>query len=150
MIYITGLGDERDVKSTRLWDLPLARTLEGEPAPRRQRQFLPRPLRAGQTLIKSVTSVCSLFAPARKTGSSNQARGEPSPILNNIQPVLDRARAEFSNAPDLHVSVEHMQRLCGVDRETAEIVLDFLVDTKFLARTSTYAQRTQVDSRACR
>ena len=65
--------------------------------------------------------------------------------MNNIQPVIDRARAEFRHAPDLHVSVEQMQLLCGVDRETAEMVLDFLVDTKFLARTSTYAQQTPVD-----
>lgn len=144
MIVITGLAQEKDAKSSCLWDLPLARTPETRPAQRRRR-FLPRPLRAGQTLLKGVTSVCSLLAAVTKHGSSNQARGEPSLGINNIQPVIDRARAEFSNAPDLQASVEQMQRLCGVDHETAEMVLDFLVDTKFLARTSTYAQRRQVD-----
>jgi hypothetical protein len=100
--------------------------------------------------MNGVTSVCLLLAAATKNSTSSQARGEARPVVNNIQPVIDRARAEFSNAPDLHLSVEQLQRLCGVDHQTAEIVLDFLVDTKFLARTSTYAQRTQVDIRACR
>jgi hypothetical protein len=145
MIVITGLAQEKDARSSCLWDLPLARTPEIRPAPRRRRQFLPRPLRAGQTLLKGVTSACSLLAAATKHGSSNQARGEPSPVMNNIQPVIDRARAEFLNAPDLQASVEQMQRLCGVNREIAEMVLDFLVDTKFLSRTSTYVQRRQVD-----
>lgn len=145
MIVITGLAEEKDAQLSCLWDLPLARTPEIRPAPQRRRRFLPRPLRAGQTLLKGVTSVWSLLAAATKHGSSNQPREEPSPVMNDIQPVIDRARAEFSNAPDLQASVEQMQRLCGVDHETAEMVLDFLVDTKFLARTSTYAQRRQVD-----
>jgi hypothetical protein len=149
MIVITGLGQERDAKSPGLWDLS-ARTLELRPAPRRRQRFSPHPLRAGQTLLKGVSSVCSLLAAATKNGSSNRARGETSPVMNNIQPVIDQARAEFLNAPDLQVSVEQMQRLCGVDHETAEIVLDFLVDTKFLARTSTYAQRRQADIHARR
>ncbi len=39
------------------------------------------------------------------------------------------------------MSVEQLQRLCGVDSETAEMVLEFLVDTKVVARISTYALR---------
>jgi hypothetical protein len=146
MILITSLRQEEHVKSSRLWDLSSPCAPEIRPAPRRRRRLLHQPLRAGQAALKGVTSVCSLLASAAKNRSSNQARGEPSPVVNNIQPVIDRARAEFRNAPDLQMSVEQMERLFGVDRETAEMVLDFLVVTNFLARTSTYAQQRQVDT----
>ena len=65
--------------------------------------------------------------------------------MNNIQAVIDRAVAAFA-VPGARVSVEELQRLCGVDYETAEMVLEFLVDTKVVSRTSTYALLARVDN----
>ena len=147
MIVITGLGEEEHVTSPFVWNLSLRCAPELMPAPRCRRRSLPRPLQAGQSLVNGVTSACSWLIAATKNGSSKQERGDPGRLMN-IQAVINRARSAFSNAPDLHVSVEQMQRLCGIDRETAEMVLDCLVDTMFLARTSTYTQRSQVDIHA--
>lgn len=47
-------------------------------------------------------------------------------------------------------SVEQLQHLSRADRKTVEMVLEFLVDTEFLSRTSTYARLTPVDSRCTR
>ena len=65
---------------------------------------------------------------------------------NTIQSVIDRVRAEFQKVPDVPFSVEQIQHLCGDDHESVEMVLEFLVDTKFLSRTSTYARLTQIDT----
>jgi hypothetical protein len=65
--------------------------------------------------------------------------------VNTIQTVIDRVRAEFLKVPDLRLSAEQMQLLSGEDCETVEMVLEFLADTKFLSRTSTYGRLTRVD-----
>jgi hypothetical protein len=88
--------------------------------------------------------------PARiRTGVNHRritkSRGRSLLSLNTIQTVIDRVRAEFLKAPNLPLSVEQMQLLSGADRSTVEMVLEFLADTKFLSRTSTYARMTQVD-----
>ena len=46
--------------------------------------------------------------------------------------VLHRLRAEFLEMPGLRLKPEQVQRLCGVDGTMCQLVLDALVDEKFL------------------
>ena len=48
------------------------------------------------------------------------------------QEVLNRLRAEFLEMPGLRLKSEQVQRLCGVERTICQLVLDSLVDAKFL------------------
>jgi hypothetical protein len=45
---------------------------------------------------------------------------------------LKRIRAEYLEMPGLRLKLEQIQRLCGVDRSVCQMVLDSLVDAKFL------------------
>jgi hypothetical protein len=51
-------------------------------------------------------------------------------------------QAEYCEMPGLHLTKPQVQRLWGLDEETAEVVLAVLEDEKFLRRTSddTYAR----------
>ena len=46
--------------------------------------------------------------------------------------LLERIRAEYLEMPGLRLKLEQMQRLCGVERTPCQLVLDSLVDAKFL------------------
>ena len=46
--------------------------------------------------------------------------------------LLKRIRAEFLEMPGLCLTSEQVQRLCGVERTICQLVLDSLVDAKFL------------------
>jgi hypothetical protein len=46
--------------------------------------------------------------------------------------VLNRLRAEFLEMPGLRLKSEQVQRLCGVERTMCQMVLDLLVDARFL------------------
>jgi hypothetical protein len=46
--------------------------------------------------------------------------------------LLKRLRAEFLEMPGLRLKPEQVQRLCGVERARCQLVLDALVDEKFL------------------
>ena len=48
------------------------------------------------------------------------------------QPVLERVRAEFLEMPGMKLTIEQVQRLCGVDGSLCRVVLDSLVEAKFL------------------
>ncbi len=43
-----------------------------------------------------------------------------------------RLRAEFLEMPGLRLKLEQVQRLCGIERTMCQMVLDLLVDEKFL------------------
>jgi hypothetical protein len=47
--------------------------------------------------------------------------------------VLNRVRAEYLEMPGLRLTREQLQRLCGVERELCQKVLDRLVHMKFLS-----------------
>ena len=59
-----------------------------------------------------------------------------------IDTLLTRIRAEFLEMPGLHLTQEQAQRLCGVERELCQQVLDMLVETSFLCvkPTGAYAR----------
>ncbi len=46
--------------------------------------------------------------------------------------TLDRLRGEYLEMPGLRLTVAQAQRLCGIERDTCQAVLDALVDAKFL------------------
>jgi len=46
--------------------------------------------------------------------------------------MLTRIRAEYLEMPGLRLTVEQARRLCGVDRALCQMVLDALVNEKFL------------------
>jgi hypothetical protein len=63
---------------------------------------------------------------------------------NLMQPTLERLRAEFLEMPDLRVTAEQAQRLCGIEPALCKAMLDALVDVKFLCVKSdgSYARLT--------
>jgi hypothetical protein len=50
--------------------------------------------------------------------------------------LRDRIRGEYLEMPGLRLTVEQMQRLCAVERSVCQMVLDAMVDEKFLCVTS--------------
>jgi hypothetical protein len=61
--------------------------------------------------------------------------------------LLDRIRAEYLEMPGMRLTLKQVQRLCGVDGLTCQIVLDSLVEVKFLCLKSdgAYARLTEGD-----
>jgi hypothetical protein len=52
--------------------------------------------------------------------------------MRTIEDVLNRLRSEFLETPGLRLKSEQVQRLCAVDRTVCQLLLDSLVDAKFL------------------
>jgi hypothetical protein len=50
--------------------------------------------------------------------------------------VLERIHAEYLEMPDMRLTLEQLQRLCGIERSLCQVVLDSLVQAKFLCVTS--------------
>jgi hypothetical protein len=63
--------------------------------------------------------------------------------------LVKRIRAEYLEMPGLSLNLGQIQRLCGIDRSVCQIVLDSLVDAKFLGVSSDghYARLTNEISR---
>ena len=47
-------------------------------------------------------------------------------------PLVTRIRGEYLEMPGLRLTLEQAQRLCGVERMLCKIVLEALVEAKFL------------------
>jgi hypothetical protein len=56
------------------------------------------------------------------------------PHINPLgaQRAFERIRAEFLEMPGMRLTPEQVQRLCGIELRMCRVVLDDLVDTKFL------------------
>ena len=65
-------------------------------------------------------------------------------MMTTIDNVLNRLRAEFLEMPGMRLTREQVQRLCGVESEPCQAVLDSLVDANFLrlSRNGQYARAT--------
>jgi hypothetical protein len=63
--------------------------------------------------------------------------------------ILTRIRAEYLEMPGLRLTLEQAHRLCGVERVLCKMVLDALVDDKFLCLMSdgAYARHTDGETR---
>jgi hypothetical protein len=64
------------------------------------------------------------------------------------QRVLERLRAEYLEMPDMKLTLEEVQRLCGIEQTMCTLVLDALVKTSFLCLRSdgTYVRLTEGSS----
>jgi DNA-binding IclR family transcriptional regulator len=49
-----------------------------------------------------------------------------------VHRLLKRIRAEYLEMPGLRLKLEQIQRLCGMDRSMCQVVLESLVNAKFL------------------
>ena len=63
--------------------------------------------------------------------------------------TIQRIRGEYLEMPGLRLTLPQAQRLCGVDRGLCEMVLNALVETKFLAVSpaGVYARLSDGDPR---
>ena len=52
--------------------------------------------------------------------------------MRTIQQLTQRVHAEYLEMPGLRLTSEQIQRLCGIERATCQLVLQKLVKTKFL------------------
>jgi hypothetical protein len=68
----------------------------------------------------------------RSSGDSHHALEESRTITSPHEQGLERIRAEYLEMPDMRLRLEQVQRLCGIERSICEVVLDSLVDAKFL------------------
>jgi DNA-binding IclR family transcriptional regulator len=60
------------------------------------------------------------------------------------QRVLERLRGEYLEMPGMNLTIEQVQRLCGIEPTMCERVLEALVEASFLRLSSdgTYARVT--------
>jgi hypothetical protein len=49
--------------------------------------------------------------------------------------LMERIRAEYLEMPGMALRLDQVARLCGVDRSACKLVLDALVEAKFLCLT---------------
>jgi hypothetical protein len=61
------------------------------------------------------------------------------------EPTLQRIRAEYLEMPGLQLSVKQAHRLWGLDEETCARSMEYLVENRFLVRTTRglYARLTE-------
>jgi len=70
--------------------------------------------------------------------------------MRTIQDVLARIRAEYLEMPGGRLTIQQVQRLCGVERMLCKTVLDSLVDAKFLCVKSDGAYARLTDEKVPR
>jgi hypothetical protein len=65
-----------------------------------------------------------------------------------FQDVISRVRAEFVEMPGMILTREQVQRLCGVDGNVCQRVLDSLVEEEFLSvkPNGSYGRLTERDA----
>jgi hypothetical protein len=65
--------------------------------------------------------------------------------MRTIQEVMNRLRAEYLEMPGLLLTPSQVERLCGIERTICRLVLDELVNEKFLCTKSDgrYARLTE-------
>ena len=56
--------------------------------------------------------------------------------IHLTKPMLQRICAEYFEMPGLQLTLKQAQRLWGLDEETCAHALEFLVEKRFLVRTS--------------
>jgi hypothetical protein len=56
--------------------------------------------------------------------------------MRTIEDALNRLRAEFLEMPGMHLKLEQVQRLCGLERALCQAVVDSLVEARFLCASA--------------
>jgi hypothetical protein len=59
-----------------------------------------------------------------------------------VPEIVERVRGQFLEMPGLQLTARQIERLCGIEADICQAVLDTLVDAKFLLekRNRTYAR----------
>jgi hypothetical protein len=82
-----------------------------------------------------------------RDASNSSARPSIDLTLNTFldQRVLERLRAEYLEMPGMKLTIEQIQRLCGIEPRACRLVLDALVKASFLRLNSdgTYVRLTE-------
>jgi hypothetical protein len=52
--------------------------------------------------------------------------------MRTLGDLIQRVRAAYLEMPGLELKAEHVQHLCGIERTICQMVLDSLLDEKFL------------------
>ena len=63
--------------------------------------------------------------------------------MKTLEDVIQRVRAEYMEMPGMRLKTEQVQRLCGIERMTCQLVLNALVDARFLCVKAGRALRTR-------
>lgn len=65
--------------------------------------------------------------------------------MSTIDEMRSRVQGDFLEMPGLRLKPDQVQRLCGLDRTMCDLVLESLVEMKFLYQTSdgAYARLTE-------
>lgn len=50
----------------------------------------------------------------------------------SLEPILNRLRGEFREMPGMRLTLEQVQRLCGIEPPLCKLALQALVEAKFL------------------
>jgi hypothetical protein len=90
-----------------------------------------RPLYA--SIVRTASGRCRCVA--SRTGITDThmlSPAEQKVVMSTIEKVVDRVRGEYLEMPGLQLKAEQVQRLCGVERRICQVVLDTLLDAKFL------------------
>ena len=74
--------------------------------------------------------------PDRRAHSRVQAADIARQAFPPLDTMAARIRAEYREMPGLRLTLPQAQRLCSVERALCKIVLDSLVDERFLCRKS--------------
>jgi hypothetical protein len=56
--------------------------------------------------------------------------------MRTTHDIIQRVRAEYIEMPGLQLTAEQLQRLCGIERTVCALVLQSLLDERFLWRKS--------------
>jgi len=65
-----------------------------------------------------------------------EERQRTTTAAGTIQSGLERIRAEYQEMPGLRLTSDQVARLCGVERSSCQQLLEALVDTRYLERSS--------------
>jgi hypothetical protein len=81
------------------------------------------------------------------TTKQNENWNSLNEVVMQHEHLLNRLRAEYLEMPGMRLTIQQVQRLCGMDRLLCQAMLDALVDAKFLCvkPNGTYARATDAD-----
>jgi hypothetical protein len=71
-------------------------------------------------------------------------------IMRTTQDLVSRIRAEYLEMPGMRLTIQQVQRLCGIEQTLCKAVLDSLVGAKFLCVKSDGAYARLTDGEVSR
>src|ERR1700676_5077920 len=93
--------------------------------------------RPGEAYADSLSIACIVSAGTRLVPRAPSARSSVTAVrtgvtMRTVDILRSRIRAEYREMPGLLLTPEQVQRLCGIERMLYQLILNELVDAKFL------------------